>query len=701
MAKERLARLYYLGRAPDEASELVTEILKAKPNSEVALTVKGAISANQEDYDAAMKYVDQALDASPGYVDAIMLKASLLNRQGKTTEALSVLNAGLVEHQDNAGIIIVMAQIYAAQDENDKATALLQKLVDNNPGNVTYIDTLVSYLIKNNQQDHAENVLHKAVAMVPDSTDVKLALIRYLVQTNKKDKAFSELKSFINADNENSELRLALAGLYAKNSEIDNAVSEYNKLIDELGTRPEALEARVRLAGLMAQQGEQDKARALLSEVLKENPNDNDGLLLRGKLAMVDKDYPLAISSLRAVLRDQPKSFEALNLLGKAHLANNEVQLAAEQFDKAVLVSPDPRRYRYELGQFYLQTGQPASALQHLQIAARDESADSSVFESLLKAQLMTQDYAAARETVKHVRELRPETGLADFLDGMVDIARNDSSAAIGHFRSALIRSPGAVEPLSALVKTRLALKQVDQAVADVEKVLGSRPQDIAALNIRGELYLIQNEPQAALSVFRKVVRLQPEMVTAQRNLAATQVRLNQYDEAIRTLQDAINVSKNAEPFVTDLASLYQQRGDSDKAIAAYTDALAKNPGSMLLTNNLAMLLVSVKTDTSSLEQAGKLVERLAASQNPDYLDTYGWINYIRGDLKSALPALEQAVRSEPERAEFLYHLGMVQYKNGNITAAESSFKAAIASGRDFDGSDEARRLLLTINSEA
>ena len=700
-AKEHLARLYFLGRAPDEAMKLIDDILQVKPASEIALTVKGAISANQKHFDVAMKYVDQALDAAPDYLDAIMLKASLLNQQGKTPDALAVLKGGLVKHPDNAGIIIVMAQIHAAQDEKMEATALLEKLVEENPGNVTYIDTLVSYLAMNDQEERAENVLRKAIEKAPVSTDVKLALIRYLVKTNQTDKAFSEIKAYIDADMENSQLRLALAGLYAANSENDNAVSEYTKLIDELGTKPDALKARVQLASLMARLGKHDKAKELLAEGLKENPNDNDGLLLRGKLAMVDKDYPQAISSLRAVLRDQPESFEALNLLGKAHLANNETQLAAEQFDKAVLVSPDPQRYRYELGQFYLQTGQAASALQQLEIAARDESAGSPVFESLLKAQLITKDYAGARATVKRVRKLQPETGLADFLDGMVDLARNDSKAAIGHFSSALARSPDAVEPLSALVKTRLGLKQVDQAAADIEKVLASRPDNIAALNIRGELYLIQNNPKAALDLFKKAVKLQPTMVTTQRNLAIAQVKLKQYNEAIATLETAIDVNKQAEPLVTDLAGLYQQRGEYDKAIDVYAAALEKNPESMLLTNNLAMLLVSVKTDNSNLEQAGKLAERLGASENPAYLDTYGWIHYLRGDLKNALPALERAVSSDPERAEFQYHLGMIQYKNGDITAAESSLKAALANGNEFNGSDEARKLLLTINPDA
>ena len=241
----------------------------------------------------------------------------------------------------------------------------------------------------------------------------------------------------------------------------------------------------------------------------------------------------------------------------------------------------------------------------------------------------------------------------------------------------------------------------IDQAAADIEKVLASRPDNIAALNIRGELYLIQNNPKAALDLFKKAVKLQPTMVTTQRNLAIAQVKLKQYNEAIATLETAIDVNKQAEPLVTDLAGLYQQRGEYDKAIDVYAAALEKNPESMLLTNNLAMLLVSVKTDNSNLEQAGKLAERLGASENPAYLDTYGWIHYLRGDLKNALPALERAVSSDPERAEFQYHLGMIQYKNGDITAAESSLKAALANGNEFNGSDEARKLLLTINPDA
>ena len=123
--------------------------------------------------------------------------------------------------------------------------------------------------------------------------------------------------------------------------------------------------------------------------------------------------------------------------------------------------------------------------------------------------------------------------------------------------------------------------------------------------------------------------------------------------------------------------------------------ALAASPGEEApALNNLAMLLVSNKTDKESLDRAGKLIEKLQDLENPAYMDTIGWVYYSRDELDQALPVLQQAVAAAPGHPLLQYHLAMVQYKKGDLVGARKNLQGALDVKKDFKGIKEAKALL-------
>ena len=80
-----------------------------------------------------------------------------------------------------------------------------------------------------------------------------------------------------------------------------------------------------------------DEPERIINEVLKENPKDNDALLLQGKLSLAKGRPQDAIVSFRSILKDVPNSDEVLTLLGNAHLLNGETELAKENLQKVCL----------------------------------------------------------------------------------------------------------------------------------------------------------------------------------------------------------------------------------------------------------------------------------------------------------------------------------------------------------------------------
>ena len=696
-AKGRLARIMFMGGALEQAAKLADEILAVKANDVTALTVKGGVLAQKGDVDAAAVLVDKALAAEPGDLDASMLQASILVQKKQANEALQVLENSLKVNVDSPDIISVMARINAGLGQEEKATSLLRQLVDGHPDNMLYRKQLVSYYVRLKKNDQAEGVLREGVSQAPEQNEPKLLLVDFLLKTAGADKALEELRKFIANTPDSTELHLALGRLYEADGKKDEAKSELTALVSGHGVEPDALKARLLLARLAMADSDANEARRLVDEVLKENPHDNDGLLFHGKLALLEKDVPGAIADLRAVLRDQPNSVEVLTLLGRAHLANKEVELAKEQFEKAIALNENSAPLRFDIGQAYLQAGQTDAALQQLEAVSREPGAKAGVFEALFKAQMQKKDFTAARATAKQVEKNPQNPGLGEYLAGQVDAVEGSFVSAVKHFKAALAKAPETVEPLSALVKSRLALKQVTEAVADVDAVLKAHPQHYAAQNILGELYLLQKKPQDAAAKFRDALKLNPAVATFYRNLAAAQVQLGDRDGAINTLEKGLQAATHSEPIAVDLAAMQEKAGHVDTAIKVYETALAKEPKSMAMANNLAMILVNNKKDPASLERAGKLIETLTGTENPAYLDTMGWVHYSKGEVEQALPLLQQAASAAAGQPLMKYHLGMAQFKKGDHAAARQSLQSALDVKGDFDGRDEAKATLQQI----
>ena len=160
------------------------------------------------------------------------------------------------------------------------------------------------------------------------------------------------------------------------------------------------------------------------------------------------------------------------------------------------------------------------------------------------------------------------------------------------------------------------------------------------------------------------------------------------------TLQSGISKATQPESLEIDLARMFEVSGKADDAIKLYETTLRQDPHSDVAANNLAMVLVTFKTDRPSLDRAKDLAQRFSSSPNTAFLDTYGWVLYKRGDSSAAVSVLQSVLSKAPESPVALYHLGMAQASAGQPDAARENLTLSLKSGKAFPGMDEAKATL-------
>jgi len=689
-----MGRLYLLSNNDEKATESAEKILAATPDHPAAMTLLAAVKAKRGDRAEARALAERVLAAKPSDPEASSLLASLLLVDGKVDESIAMLEQAIAANPEEVALSINLARVQARAGQVEPAIQTFRNVIERKPKELAYRTALARLLIGFERQDDAEEVLKQAIADFPEDRNAKLAYIEFLSGTRGVDQAVDELKTMIAAAPDDNQLIFALGKVYEATNRVQEAADLYEGVIARLTEGPELLTAKTRLAIAKTRLQDFVAARQLVEEVLTENARDPEALVLRGTLLLNDGDAASAIADFRTVLRDAPNNVGAVRLLSRAHLTNKEPELALDVLREGVKSNPEAAVVGLDLANLHASRNQVDEALAALDGVLVRNPNELQALEGKFKILVFRKSYDEAMKIAEQIKTVHPNDVRGYHFAGLVRQAKGELEASIGEFQSALDRVPAAVQPLSQLIKSYLALDRRDDALARLQEITKSQDGNYVAHNLLGELHLAAKEMPQAETEFKRAIELNKEWAIPYRNLASVYVGSERRDEAIALMKQGIEATKGSSLLLTGLASYLEQTGDLDAAIAEYEKALEQQPDSALAANNLAMLLAEYRTDKSSLERARELATPLRNSNQAAYLDTVGWIEYKLGEYEQAQQFLERAVEAAPDANLLHYHLGMAHFAAGNEVGAREHLSRALDSEVDFKGKDEARATL-------
>ena len=336
-------------------------------------------------------------------------------------------------------------------------------------------------------------------------------------------------------------------------------------------------------------------------------------------------------------------------------------------------------------------------------------------------------DYKAAIVSANRAANAAPQNADLWFLLGYAARLGGDYNLSLQGYEKGLQRKPGSIQGLSGKAQTYAKMGRNNEAQDLLKQVLAANPKSATDLQLSGELAL-QSDPNTALGLLKRADAVQasartdlliarayqkmnqpdaskqyldraqsraPNDPNVLRAVAAFYRDAGKYDEAIATLQKAVNKKPDA---LAELAYTYGLAGKKKEAADSYTQAANRLPKNTELQMSAAQALVNV----AAFDKAENFLKRAEGANPNNYR-----LHAIRGQMytmeernEDAIREYQSAIQNLPEtvREGPLYPVGLhlslseIYRRIEKTNEAESELAAARTSLNKIPSPDQQTR---------
>ncbi|MEO8647715.1 MAG: tetratricopeptide repeat protein [Acidobacteriota bacterium] len=415
--------------------------------------------------------------------------------------------------------------------------------------------------------------------------------------------------------------------------------------------RKKAANIKSRQAEIVRAQARERNAKIKLSNTLT----------TRGNLAMEKGDVSLATTNYRAALKNNPKNSYAASGLSEA-LTVTGIETAGESNNEA--------------------------AIPILEEAVKLDSKNASAFAKL--GQIYDTKGTADKALLNYEKALTldPEFTTLYIPAGLASVDTGDFVKAETYFTKADAAGVDSSEARFARVSIMVKQNKNTEALAALERIIRTEPQNGEAYYHRGVIYAVMNQPSRSIDAYKEAIRIDPTNSLAWFDLGVIYYNSEDYKNAEKAYKESLRIDAGNTRTHANLASTYRQQERYAEANAEYKLAEPGNTKNAELYSEWGYCLGK----TNEWDKAVAKLET-ARSLNPDAVDAnnVGWAYYnaARADkaanrdaeaaakLQKSKASLQQAVKYDPAFDAAYMNLGATHNGLGEYDAAVTSLNEA------------------------
>ena len=522
------------------------------------------------------------------------------------------------------------------------AVVLLKNALEKDPNYFEARYELAAVYLLSDNLERAERELQKVELQAPSLPDLPLQLAEVYIRTERADLAVVRMEKYLSAHPDSSRAEDLLGKAFTLKGETQKAISHFRRAIQlDPGNAP----ARLHLAEVFIRNGEESPARELLTQLLAEDPKNRPAHYQLAWLEVTLENQGRALDIYRLLAQSDPGDARALFLAGLYHLEGGE-NSEGEKFADSLLTN-FPK----------LASG---SLLKGMALYLRD-------------------DFGGA---ITHLQQsLQGGTNLAAYYYLGLSYYRLDKlELALNQFQRMLDHDPEATQPRLMAAMILLKQQRIDEAVAEVEKVLQRDGANGMAYNILGSAWMAQGKFDAAMTSFEKATELNPGLVDA--HLKKGFVHASRGNQA--RAEDELTTALNAAPQILDtrllLATHYLRQKDYPAAVNTLKEGLTGKENDALLYNFMAAVYFAQQQPDQAI-----ISLRRAKEMNPRFFTAsfnLGAYHASRGEYESALEEYTGVLRQDSGQLQALLLSGKLMEMSGQGEKAIGFYHRAAETGK-------------------
>lgn len=224
-----------------------------------------------------------------------------------------------------------------------------------------------------------------------------------------------------------------------------------------------------------------------------------------------------------------------------------------------------------------------------------------------------------------------------------------------------------------------------DKARKGYEELLAMDPQNKEAQILLGATYLDENKLDQAAHYFEGLSRKNPKSHIVWYYLGRTYL-MKKDASSLANAETAFKMSlKNEQNFVqsvVELGSIYEKRGQPDKAIALYESYQKQFGPDVTIAENLVQTYLAREEYEKAFEQLKAINELDQGNLNAQLKMAFILVDQKK--FKEAVPLLESILHQSPESDRVRFYLGAVYEELKDFKAAIQQFKEIPKSSKYF-----------------
>jgi tetratricopeptide (TPR) repeat protein len=661
-----MERLKYAAFASDmgeteETKRIAAEMTRKAPDYLPGWTLLAEVAFKDKKYAEALSLLENVFSRDPESVDGHRLEGKVLLAKGDTKKAVEVLERLDQTYPDTSLIKYELAQAYLKNKNLNQGKAALEQVISANPN---FADAIVLLAEINLRSGHGEAVIEPLTRLLNRNPELKPAALLLAAAYGSLDR-FDDAAIVVGEQaklaprDPQAQMALGLTLRQAKRN--DEARQAFEKVAE---LAPDSLWPVEQLVELDLLEKHFDAARQRVRHQFQKTPDSPAAHFFEGKILATEEKWDLAVAELQKTLQLDPNFSNAYGLLVQAYVSTNKLPEALAQLQAQLTKNPNDVSALTTLALLYERTNDFAKARDTYERLLAIEPTSTSALNNLAYIYVdRLNDLDKAYDLARKARDLQGnDPAIADTF-GWILSRRGDYQQALPILQESAAKIPDSPEIQFHLGMTAYMMGQTDLARVALQKAASATKDFPGKEESKRRLALLKNGTAASSEL--SVSQLE-EMAKEQPNDVITQTRLGE---------------------------AYEKQGATNKAAAAFEQALKLNPRLAPAATKLAQLYAGpLQNKEKALAYAKKARE--LTPNDPQITSILGKIAYQSGNVAWSYSLLQEAARQRENDPSILHNLAWAAYGLGKVNEARNAMQKVLTNNADSSQAADAKKFL-------